>query len=433
MSTDNRIGRQWSNYAVYRWIVWSILALIYLIVFFHRMSVGVIREELMAEFDMTSAAFAAFGSIYFYVYMCMQIPSGILADTLGARKTVMLGAAVASIGSILFAMATNLPLAYIGRFLVGMGVSVVFIPILKIQSCWFHEREFGTMTGLTTFVGNLGSVLAQTPLAFLVAMFSWRTTFIGIGVFTFVLSVLCFLLVRNTPEEAGFPPVSESSKANTKNQKINFKKAFAEVLKNKSMCIPSILYFAVFGAQVAFTGTFGQQYLMGLYGFDKTEASTYTLICALSVAIGAVIVGRWSDKIERRKPFVIVTVAMNLVGWAVLVFLGGENLHPVLLRLCMVLIGAACSIMVLCFSIVKEINSPEFVGVSISVINIFGFTGAAIIPIFVGKILDKYAITLTGLELYSKAFMICFFVAIIAMIASFFVKETGCKNISEKN
>ena len=89
----------------YRWIVFGILILAYMIVFFHRLAVGVVREYLVKEFNMSGATFANLSSTYFYAYMIMQISSGILADTLGARKTVTIGTLTAGIGSIIFGFA----------------------------------------------------------------------------------------------------------------------------------------------------------------------------------------------------------------------------------------------------------------------------------------------------------------------------------------
>ena len=69
----------------YRWLIYGILVLCYFFVVFHRMSTGVMREELGASFGIGPAEFAILGSCYFYTYTLMQIPAGILADTLGAK------------------------------------------------------------------------------------------------------------------------------------------------------------------------------------------------------------------------------------------------------------------------------------------------------------------------------------------------------------
>ncbi|SHH89689.1 Major Facilitator Superfamily protein, partial [Caloranaerobacter azorensis DSM 13643] len=79
----------------YRWYIWGILALAYVIVFFHRVAAGVVRQDLIKAFNITDVEFGNLGSMYFYAYMIMQIPSGILADTLGARKTVSIGTLLA--------------------------------------------------------------------------------------------------------------------------------------------------------------------------------------------------------------------------------------------------------------------------------------------------------------------------------------------------
>lgn len=413
------------KYLFLRWEIWAVLAIIYLIVFFHRMSVGVIRSELTTEFAMTASSFALLGSIYSYVYMFMQIPAGILADTLGARKTVMFGSLLSGIGSIIFAVAPSIAFAYVGRFLVGLGVSVVFIPILSTQSKWFHAREFATMTGLTSFVGNLGSVIAQTPLALLVAAFSWRTTFAGIGFISIILGVVCYLIVRNTPEDAGLPPLTDSIPTK---EKINFKKAFLSVLKNKYTWSPTLIFCVVTGSVISFTGTFGYQYFIDLYNIGKIQAGNLNLTSALTLSIGALIIGKLSDKLKKRKPIMIFACVLNFIAWTVLVFLPGQLTIPVL-YLVMILLGAASSVIVLCFSVTKEVNSPKYVGISISIINMCGFAAAAIITMIIGALFDKFSSYMGIRDVYNRAFMICFVLSILACIIAFTVKETKANNI----
>ena len=139
----------------FRWLVWGVMCLAYIIVFFHRIATGVVADSLMSEFGVTGAALGNLGAVYFYVYMIMQIPSGVLADTLGARITVSIGTLAAGIGSIIFGMASGIEVSYVGRFLVGLGVSVVFVAILKVLSQWFKESEFATISGLTALIGNV--------------------------------------------------------------------------------------------------------------------------------------------------------------------------------------------------------------------------------------------------------------------------------------
>ena len=104
-----------------------------------------------------------------------------LADTLGARIGVALGCLVAGGGSILFGIADTFEIASLGRFLVGLGVSVVFVGLMRSNTQWFSDRNYGLISGMTLLLGNLGSILAAGPLALLLDATSWRTVFVGIG------------------------------------------------------------------------------------------------------------------------------------------------------------------------------------------------------------------------------------------------------------
>jgi sugar phosphate permease len=65
------------------------------------------------------------------------------------------------------------------------------------------------MTGATILLGNAGSLLAAAPLAWVLTYVSWRTVFVAVGVFSLLLAVLAWWLVRNHPGEAGLPSLRE--------------------------------------------------------------------------------------------------------------------------------------------------------------------------------------------------------------------------------
>ena len=187
-----------------KWSIFTILILTYILVYFHRMAPGVVSEFLMADFQTTGARLGSLSPIFFFGYACMQIPSGVIADTLGTRTSIVSGNLIAGMGSLAFGLAGSFEMACIGRFLVGLGVSVVFVSIMKSNSVWFRENIFGMVSGLTLLFGNLGSVMAAGPLAMVLTAFEWRTVFIGIGCASITLALLGHLIVRNRPEDLGF-------------------------------------------------------------------------------------------------------------------------------------------------------------------------------------------------------------------------------------
>lgn len=418
----------------YRWAVWGILAVAYTIVFFHRLAVGVVREDLVETFQITGTTFANLGSTYFYAYMIMQIPSGILADSLGARKTVTIGTLLAGIGSITFGYAPDITIAFLGRLLVGLGVSVVFIAILKIQSQWFFEKEFGTMSGITSFVGNLGGIFAQTPLALMVAYFTWRSTFIAIGVVSLVIAVLCYLIVRNSPSEMGLPTIESiegREKATVKTPPLG--EGLAKALLNPRTWPPFFTFAGFFGAFASLTGVWGISYLTDVYGLSREAAPNYTTVAVLGMAIGSIAIGKLSDAIKRRKQPMLIFGGIYVLTWGILVFAGGGKPPIAILYPLFFIMGFTCTAFVLGWACGKEVNHPGIAGISTSIVNIGGFFGAAVIPPLLGGIFDRYGEVLETTVLYQKAFMYCFIASAIGFLFIFLVKETYCKNIYIEN
>jgi MFS family permease len=81
----------------------------------------------------------------------------------------------------LFGAAQAWEIAAVGRTLVGIGVAVTFVSLLKICANWFPADRFATLNGVTMLAGNLGAVVAGAPLAWLITVVSWRSVFVGLG------------------------------------------------------------------------------------------------------------------------------------------------------------------------------------------------------------------------------------------------------------
>ena len=426
MNTQNQSTESKRSVNFYRWLVWGILVSIYLIVFFHRLSVGVIVDDLNKSFGMNATQIANLGAMYFYAYTIMQIPAGVLADRLGPKKTVVIGSIIAAAGSIIFALSVNIPMAYFGRLLVGIGVSVVFLCILKIQSNWFPAEKFASMSGLTSFIGSLGGLLAQTPLILLVGLIGWRSSFVAMGVITLVLAALAILFVKNTPVEMGFDPVNpEEEEVVVESESVMSQ--LSKVVKNPKVWYPAFVFGGVIGGFLLFTGTFGVSYLVSVYSLSKTYAANLISIVLVVAGISNLIIGGISDKLKRRKLPTIVLAVSTVLAWAILVFLK----PPVLIMTILIfIIGITSSIGVMCWSISKEVSNPKLSGMAMSIVNAVGFSFAAILMLVCGKIIDINIASGLSLEAaYSNSFIVVVVSAVIALVFSLLVTETRNENI----
>ena len=143
-----------------RYRIFAVICLSYILVYFHRLCPAVIALDMQESFGTSATLLGVLGSAYFYPYAIMQLPTGLLVDSWGPRKTVSSFFLLAAVGSVLMGTASNLTLAMVGRLLVGVGVSTLFVSNFKLLAEWFTPREFVVMGGIFMATGGLGALSA---------------------------------------------------------------------------------------------------------------------------------------------------------------------------------------------------------------------------------------------------------------------------------
>lgn len=419
-----------------RIIILSILILSYMSVYFHRMAPGVVSAELMTSFQTSATALGSLAAMYYYIYTLMQIPAGVLADTLGNRASVTIGNLIAGVGSIAFATAETIELASIGRFMVGLGVSVIFVGLMKNNTVWFRDKIYGLVSGATILMGNLGSVLAAKPLSALLNIWSWRDIFIAMGLMSLLLAVLTFLFVRNRPEDAGFPSVREMDgmKSHAERHQ-HWLRDLIDVIKNITVWPGFWINFGMAGGLFAFAGLWGIPLLRDSFAMSRDEASLYTTITLMSLAVGTLVAGWISDRIGLRKPVVLGSAIIYALAWLALIYIPWQP--GLLAMLLFMLIGLSSGGFVVTYPCAKEVIQPALSGMAISLVNTGLFLGAAIMQPLFGWVLDlgwdgkiRDGINLYRWENYQNAMLLMFVFAVVAVIAATRIKETHCKNLT---
>lgn len=416
-----------------RWTVFWILIGSYIMVFFHRMVPGVVAADLMQAFQTSGAALGSLAATYFYIYTALQIPSGVLADTLGPRVSVTLGGLISGAGSILFGLAPDFATASWGRFLVGLGVSVVFVGLMKSNALWFADRHYGRIGGLTLLLGNLGSILAAGPLALLLAEVSWRQVFLGAGALSILLAVLTLVWVRNRPEDAGFPSVREQEGLPPHPPRDqHWLRDLREVLSNRAVWPGFWVNFGLTGCFIAFAGLWAIPLMRDLYGLDRAGASLYTTVTIAAFAIGAYTVGWISDRIGRRRPVILASAAVFCLAWLAMILLPwGPGWSGLAI---FALLGLTAGGNVVVYAAAKEVLPARVAGMSVSLVNTGLFLGAAILQPAFGWVLDltwdgslNAGVRVYGRADYLNGLWLCFAAALLALAATPLVRETHCR------
>lgn len=409
----------------YRWLIFSILACGYILVYFHRLCPAVLAVDMMRDLRTTGAITGLLGAAYFYPYAVMQLPAGLLSDSWGPRKTITLFFLVAFGGSLLLGLASSVFWAIVGRTLVGLGVAMLFVPTLKILAEWFHAREFAVMTGILMALGGVGSLTAATPLAALSGWIGWRMSFVAVGMFTLALALLVYLFVRNRPSELGWPsPAGQPLSAATP---IGLLEGVRRVLLHKNFWPLAAWFFFDCGIFFSFGGLWGGPFLAHVYGLSKTEAAQILSMLAIGMIIGSPTLSWASNSLLRgRRPVIILSSFVTLVITAFLAFQTDAIPRMGLYLLCLGLGIFSSAVVVIAFTANKELFPVQMAGTATGIVNLFPFAGGAVFQPLLGYVLEHYGRVGTSFTLvgYRMAFLLLFVSGLIAFLSSLFVKET---------
>jgi predicted MFS family arabinose efflux permease len=400
----------------------------YLMSMFHRVAPAAIARDLAAAFEASAASLGVLAATYFYVLTLMQIPTGVLADTLGPRKILALGGLVAGAGSILFGLAPTFELALAGRTLVGFGVSVAFIAMLKLIAVWYAENRFATLTGAMMFLGNVGTMTAGTPLAWGAQTLGWRAVFVAIGLCSLAIGVASWFLVQDWPGAKAPAP------AGARVDRTAWLGGLLAVMKNRATWPGFFVNFGIAGSFFAFAGLWAVPYLTQVHGMTRAAASNHLSLYFAGFALGCIVIGPLSDRLRRRKPLMIGGALLHALGWWL--WIASGPLPPAATYALCFAMGTVTASLTLSWACAKEVNPPLLSGMATSVVNVGVFLGPSILQPLTGWVMDQgWAGAMEGgARLYTESdyrgglIMMAAFAALGAA-ATFFVRETGCRNI----
>ncbi|UUZ50745.1 MFS transporter [Massilia sp. B-10] len=128
---------------------------------------AVIAPSLLTELDLSNADLGLLSSAYFIAFGCMQLPLGIWLDKFGPRRTESALLLVAACGALVFATSSTLTGLWIGRALIGIGVSACLMAALKGYRLWFPMAQQGQLASWMLVAGTSGALSATVPVTLL--------------------------------------------------------------------------------------------------------------------------------------------------------------------------------------------------------------------------------------------------------------------------
>lgn len=375
------------------WIIWACAGLFYFYEMILRASPSVMTGDLMRDFNVDSTALGVLSSFYYYAYVVLQIPCGIIIDRFGTRRVVTFSTLLCVIGSLFFAYSDTLFLAQFGRFLIGAGSACAFLSCLKIGADWFLPVQFAMIAGLTNVMGTIGGMFSGPPFAFLVNSFGWRhatviAAYIGLG-----LALLCWFVIKERQRHCD--PVDEKERS-------HFLSDLFHVMGQTNIWI-----YAVFGGLMyvpisAFCELWAVPFLIKKYGIANDVASFANVMLYLGMAVGSPIAAKLSDHLGNR--IAVMSLSALLTTCAFLGVLYIPNLPLNAMFTVLLIAGIFNGGQILSFACVKDAIPNSMSGTAMGFTNAVVMMSGIIFQPLLGMILDftwDGALAVDGTRFYS--------------------------------
>lgn len=407
----------------YRWLIFGILGAGYLLVYFHRLCPAVLAVNMMRDLQADGAVLGLLGSAYFYPYALMQLPAGLLADSWGARRTIPLFLVIAALGCLILSQAPSTGVAVIGRVVVGFGVSMLFVPAMKVLSEWFRPEEFAYVTGAFLALGGLGALCSTIPLALLNGQIGWRSSFFVIALLTLLLAMAILLVVRNSPADLKSAPGSLSRRRKGGRKSVNP----ILVLRSPALWPVALWFFFLPTIYLTFAGLWGGPFLEQVYGLTGLQVGTVLSLTVFGKIFASFFLVWLSDSLFKGRRPVLLLSSLAVIGLtAVLTFAPSRLTLSGLYLLCFCLGIFASGSAAIGLTAAKELFPKRRTGTALGMVTLFPFIGAAILQPLLGWILDLRGIHNPAFRLsaYQSAFSVLLVCALLSLIAAFFIVET---------
>jgi sugar phosphate permease len=413
----------------YRWAVFGILALAYFFVYFHRVSSAVVSTDMQITFGVsTAASIGLLSSVYFYAYTVMQLPSGLLTDSWGPRRTVSIFTLIAAAGAILTGIASSFEQVIAGRLLIGVGVAMVYIPTMKILANWYRKNEFASLSGILLAVGNIGALSAAGPLALMSEALGWQQVFLILGMISLALAGAAFAITRDRPSDLNLPSIQEIEAMEfgepfpeaRATEKIPMVEALRMTLGSGRKFWPlAVWFFFMYGSIMVYQGLWAGPFYHDILGWDKATYGLVLTFIGIGMILGCPTAGYISDKIlkSRKKVLIIGTVAYTIT-WAVIWITAGQITGIEAYMAINFVFGFFGGFFVVSFAQIKELFPMAIVGTSTAALNIFPFAGGAILQQLSGLMLAS-----RSLESYQGLWLFMLICMVIATAAAFLSRE----------
>lgn len=359
--------------------MWALGVLAYASAVMQRTSFAVAGVAAAERFDAGASLVSLFVVVQLLTYAGMQVPVGVLSDRFGTRAVVACGAVLMCLGQLSLAFSTTLVPAIIARVLVGAGDAMTFTAVLRMLPAWFSPGRIPVLNQLTGMVGQFGQLASSIPLAALMGVAGWTSSFAAAAAVSGVIAAIVLLLLRNAPADAVVAVTPPG---------VGVRQQVLDALRVPATRLAFWIHWmcAFWGAVFAFM--WGYPFLQYGAGYPQpVVAGLFTVLVLAGMPFGPLI-GLLSRRapLQRTNLALLVSLASAVPWLAILLWAGPPPIWLlVVLMLGLAAAGPASSVG---FDVARASNPMHQIGTASGVLIVGGFIAALLNIWVIGFVLD---------------------------------------------
>lgn len=387
-----------------RGLNWGLIGLLYTSFYMCRYNFSIANKSISDEFHFSKEQMGWIITSSLLAYACGQIINGLLADRLGGKRAMLIGAAGTIVMNLLFGAAS-----FAG--LLGLFVAIRSIDgylqafgapgMVKINTAWFGPRERGRFAGIFGFMINLGRFgifnLGPALLAGFVFLglwhvppLHWRWLFWAPSILCAVAAVAMALTVKETPEEAGFPTVHPGESAGDIGVRAQFGVVFKTIASNPIVWIVALAY-ACTGAVRQGVDQWFPRFMQEAHHLDMGSAQFKWLgfLIPFVASAGSLISGYISDTVFKGSRAPVAAGLYFLETGIILLAAQFSTVNAALVFLVLISLTANSTHSILGTAAAMDIGGRRMAGFAAGLIDSFQYFGGSLAGYVLGRLLDK--------------------------------------------
>lgn len=359
--------------------------LCYFSVYFCRKPFYIVKGEMGRDLGVDATTLGDVGAAYLVAYAIGQYSAGLLGTRFGARGVLLLGAAVSILANIGFGFATGASILVVFMVANGLAQGTAWPTLVGTMASWFRREERGRVMGVWATNFQAGGVAANALAAFMLGAYGWRSAYFAGAAVLASAWWLVFLWQRDTPEDAGLPPlVDEREPAATDDDASPWPAGAAA-----NVALVSAFYFCVKFVRYALW-SWAPFFLAKNFGLKGDEAGFASTAFDVAGIFGVLATGWLSDRVFKgRRAGVCLAMMVAMTASCGLLYAWGAT-SPAAFAICIALVGFTLygPDALLTSAGAMDIGSKKRALLAAGIINGTGSLGSVVQELVVGRAYD---------------------------------------------